>query len=464
MSDSQASMAPLKVIYCLGFVAPLGMYYSVLCNFGFFSESESTAYLIKILEYQKIAILDYSTAPLLFFVCFVLVVVSLVTFILKHLSYIDYYYLFLVFLVKITIFSYLCIDSPDVSPSLYSFLPPAFFCLCFSLTFPLLLFSLLFVGAKITRHINRNYLFSCSGVITFFQRYHPFKSSPGITMFGLLSVAVVAFLTIGYNDIAQPRRILFPGVLLLILLVLSTYLCRSVANALDNAEFKLLANLTHSLRNPTCIISNRLRDLKCLIGKHEDSFDSDENKKVLKYTAVLERQSNLLTMLLEKTIDATRSNTGDVLIEMGGVDLCKKLEEVKETYSDELMKLELCVDWTLPETAQVRADGTLLASALDELFCNIIKYAKPKTKITAEATTLNKDIRLLLRNSLKNPINLSGQELTRRFIQGENTQGLGLGLSIIKRDIERMGGVFVVDVNEVSFQAVVVLNRHLPKK
>ena len=71
---------------------------------------------------------------------------------------------------------------------------------------------------------------------------------------------------------------------------------------------------------------------------------------------------------------------------------------------------------------------------------------------TAEAGGM---VHLTVKNISRYPLNISGQELTERFVRGDasrSTEGSGLGLAIAKSYTEACGGTFEVSVDGDQFK------------
>ena len=102
------------------------------------------------------------------------------------------------------------------------------------------------------------------------------------------------------------------------------------------------------------------------------------------------------------------------------------------------------------------ADGRLLWRVLDNLMGNICKYALSGTRVyltTAEAGGM---VHLTVKNISRYPLNISGQELTERFVRGDasrSTEGSGLGLSIAQSLTQLQKGLFEIVIDGDLFKA-----------
>ena len=96
--------------------------------------------------------------------------------------------------------------------------------------------------------------------------------------------------------------------------------------------------------------------------------------------------------------------------------------------------------------------------ALQHVFGNVVKYAMEGTRVYAEISNRNKKVTFSLKNISAQPLNISADELTERFIRGDvarNTEGSGLGLSIAKSLTELQGGEFKLYLDGDLFKVMI---------
>ena len=82
---------------------------------------------------------------------------------------------------------------------------------------------------------------------------------------------------------------------------------------------------------------------------------------------------------------------------------------------------------------------------IENIYNNAAKYAMEGTRVYADLIEKQHTVEFSLKNISDQPLNISADELTERFIRGDvsrSTEGSGLGLSIAKNLTELQGGKF----------------------
>ena len=104
----------------------------------------------------------------------------------------------------------------------------------------------------------------------------------------------------------------------------------------------------------------------------------------------------------------------------------------------------------------IEADGRRLWRVLENLYNNAFKYALEGTRVYVTIEDHGADVVFTIKNVSANPLNISPDELTERFVRGDvsrTTEGSGLGLSIAKDLTTLQGGKFELIIDGDLFKA-----------
>ena len=108
------------------------------------------------------------------------------------------------------------------------------------------------------------------------------------------------------------------------------------------------------------------------------------------------------------------------------------------------------------EVIMIEADGRRLWRVLENLYNNAFKYALEGTRVYVTIEDHGADVVFTIKNVSANPLNISPDELTERFVRGDvsrTTEGSGLGLSIAKDLTTLQGGKFELIIDGDLFKA-----------
>lgn len=213
----------------------------------------------------------------------------------------------------------------------------------------------------------------------------------------------------------------------------------AVENSLKNERMKteLITNVSHDIKTPLTSIINYVDLLK---------RENPEDPKIRGYLEVLENKAQRLKVLTEDVVEASKASTGNIALEMTDLNFIELVHQVIGEFEEkfEERNLTMVVHFD-EEEAIICADGRRLWRVLENVFGNVSKYAMENTRVYVDVKVDRPNVQLSLKNISAQPLNISAEELTERFIRGDvsrNTEGSGLGLSIAKDLVQLQGGEF----------------------
>lgn len=212
-------------------------------------------------------------------------------------------------------------------------------------------------------------------------------------------------------------------------------------NLEEDRKKHALRVLTHELRTP---ISSLLLQID-RINANQVNLDHDTQERLLRVESDIYR----LKHLAEKSRDYLQSDSNEVIRFKWTL-----LPSVKEYVSSIISEVRLSArdaEITLSEIEDfsVSIDPYWTGICLSNLLDNAIRYGKSPIQVSVAKT--NKNIEFSVRDQ--------GQILTKNFqeltkVQQLNSQGMGIGLKIVKKTLKEMGGDLRLTTNPTVFTMI----------
>jgi two-component system, OmpR family, sensor histidine kinase KdpD len=226
----------------------------------------------------------------------------------------------------------------------------------------------------------------------------------------------------------------------------------SIAQESEKLYKVLFDCVSHELKTPLAILSTAMGQLRESIG----------NGKAREALAAQE-ESSIAVRRLRRTVDnllgMTRLEAGHGDSEVVWCDL----EEITAAARDQLVDLldQYRLRMEFPDSLPtVRADPVLLTHVISNLLANAAQYSPPGGEIAVAA---NRDgpaivLRVIDKGDGIPPEELNGK-LFEKFHRGRNAKpgGIGLGLSIVHRFMQLIGGTVTAENNREGHGAVFTL-------
>ncbi len=229
----------------------------------------------------------------------------------------------------------------------------------------------------------------------------------------------------------------------------------SIENQLKSERLKteLITNISHDLKTPLTSIINYTDLLKSTEIEDETALD---------YIDALDRNSKRLKLLITDLVDASKTETGNVNIELEKLELNELISQVYGEFDSIFEEKEITFVFNPEEDIYVFADGNHLGRVLENIIGNASKYSQEKTRVYGDVRLDGDFVSFTLKNTSKDELNLSPDELMEQFVRGErsrHTEGSGLGLYIARNLMELMNGELTLSINGDLFEVKLLIPR-----
>jgi len=215
-------------------------------------------------------------------------------------------------------------------------------------------------------------------------------------------------------------------------------IAKDKAEESDNLKSAFLANISHEIRTP----------MNAIMGFSELLTDRDlPEGKSIRYAQIIDASCNQLLTVISDIIDISKIEAGQVIIDNELINISTLMEEIHATYKKQVYppKIKLVYD-SKPgfRSVETETDKNRVKQVLCNLLNNALKFTQ-EGEVRFGIDVKEKFIEFYVQDSGIG-IALKDQEIIfERFRQVENTKahvygGNGLGLSISKALVEKLGG------------------------
>lgn len=217
----------------------------------------------------------------------------------------------------------------------------------------------------------------------------------------------------------------------------------------ERTKAELITNVSHDIKTPLTSIIN----YATLISENEC-----ENESHKEYSEVLVRKSEHLKRLLEDLVEISKATSGNLEVDLRPCEASVLLNQAAGEFQEKCDNAGLKLITTISdEESRILADSRRIWRVFENLMNNICKYSLPNSRVYLSLEKEGSDVLFIFRNTSKEPLNISPEELTERFVRGDKsrtTEGNGLGLSIAKSLVELQNGKMEIVIDGDLFKVV----------
>ena len=215
------------------------------------------------------------------------------------------------------------------------------------------------------------------------------------------------------------------------------------------AKTQFLHNMSHDIRTPM----NAILGYSKLM---EGELKGKDLPKISEYVDKLQKSGNILLSIINNILDMARIESGRMEVDENYANIEDIRQRLFDMFEDEAKKKNIDVKYTLNiEHKHVMADVTKVEEIFVNILSNAVKYTPSNGSITVDVDELecNEPRYMVVRTSIMDTgIGMSQEYLDKIFesFSRERTtttskiSGTGLGMAIVKKYVDLLGGTIDV--------------------
>jgi PAS domain S-box-containing protein len=209
---------------------------------------------------------------------------------------------------------------------------------------------------------------------------------------------------------------------------------------LSDLKSRFVSMASHEFRTPLSTILSSVS----LIGKYTEAAEQDKrDKHILRIRSAV----NNLTDILNEFLSLGKIEEGKIQVHLSIFNI---KEQVRLIISEigPILKKGQYINYNHEGLTQVNLDTSLLRNILINLISNAIKFSPEGANIWVDSRCTESEITLTIKDEGLGIPEEDMKHLFERFFRGKNVvniQGTGLGLHIVSKYVELMGGKIEVE-------------------
>ena len=215
-----------------------------------------------------------------------------------------------------------------------------------------------------------------------------------------------------------------------------------VAKELARSEIlknDFIANLSHEIKTPLAVIKNYAKVLE------DESISPEERKK---YLHNLQEATKKLNVLVTNILKLNKLEHQALELEITNFNVSELLTEQILQFESLIATKDLKLEIDIEEDIYINSEQSYLEIIFNNLISNAIKFTNPNGTITITLKKKNNEYIFTFCDTGCGMDSETGMHIFDKFYQGDTShakEGNGLGLALVKRVIDLLGGEISVE-------------------
>ena len=200
-----------------------------------------------------------------------------------------------------------------------------------------------------------------------------------------------------------------------------------------------IANVSHELKTPISVIKNYAKLLN-----NNNSSKEDKNRYLENLQNACDKLNNLVTNILK----LNKLENQQLNPTLKRFNISELLENQIISFESILEKKEISLNCDIQENLFINSEESYLEIIFNNLISNAIKFSSKKGTIDISLTSINNNFIVKIKDYGCGMDSETGKHIFDKFYQGDTShasEGNGLGLALVKKVIDIIGGSISVE-------------------
>lgn len=210
-------------------------------------------------------------------------------------------------------------------------------------------------------------------------------------------------------------------------------------SGMETLRTDFIANVSHELKTPLAVMQN--------YGTMLQQKDLPEEKR-LEYAKAVKDASRNLADLITNILKLNKLENQEIYPNTSEYNLSEQLCECLLVFEDTWERKSLEIETDIEENVMISADAEMLSLVWNNLFSNAVKFTEPGGKISVSVKSEREFAAVKVSDTGCGISKENGAHIFEKFYQGDtshSTKGNGLGLALVKRVMDIIGGDISVE-------------------
>lgn len=208
--------------------------------------------------------------------------------------------------------------------------------------------------------------------------------------------------------------------------------------SIETLKTDFISNVSHEMKTPLASIKNYAQLIQ---------LEGSTQEQRIKYAAVIDESATRLSNLISNILKLNKLENQRITPEMERFDLCRQLTECILGFEEVWERKEIEMDIDMLEEVFVVSDPSLLELVWNNLLSNALKFTEPGGRIKITQSLDEKAVKVTVSDSGCGMSKEAAKHIFDKFYQEDTShskEGNGLGLALVKRVMDLVGGEITV--------------------